>query len=343
MKVFVLPAYACLLLAATNSVSFAQEPSGKAVPVTADNFNRAETDMYFAKFVKDGAFGKFLHYRDLPLENTGVRPNRDTLYSMAVFDLDAGPVKITLPNPGKRFMSMMVVNEDHYIYEVDYGAGNYTFTKPEIGTRYVFMALRTLIDPDDSKDVQQAHALQDAVRVQQRSAGKFETPNWDQVSQKKIREALLTMNATLPDLKRAFGSRFQVDPVRHLIGTAAAWGGNPDKDAVYLNVTPDRNDGAAVYKLTVPKSVPVNAFWSVIVYDAEGHLQKNQYNSYSVSSITAKKNADGSVPIQFGGCGGKIPNCVPTMKGWNYMVRLYRPRDEILNGKWKFPEAKPVS
>jgi hypothetical protein len=40
-------------------------------------------------FVKQGAFGKFFHYRDLPLENTGVRPNRDTLYSLAVFDLDA--------------------------------------------------------------------------------------------------------------------------------------------------------------------------------------------------------------------------------------------------------------
>ena len=330
------------VLFATSHFALAQTPVGKTVPVTADNFNRAETDMYFGQFVKRGGFGKFYHFRDLPLEGTGVRPNRDTLYSEAVFDLDAGPVKITLPNPGKRFMSMMVLNEDHYIYEVDYGAGNYSFTKLEIGTRYVFMALRTLVDPSDSKDMQQAHALQDAVRVQQRSAGKFETPNWDLVGQKKMRDALLMMNATLPDLKRAFGSRFQVDPVRHLIGTAAAWGGNPDKDAVYLNVTPEKNDGAMVYKLTVPKNVPVNAFWSVTVYDSEGHLKENRYNSYSVSSITAKKNADGSVPIQFGGCDGKIANCVPTMKGWNYMVRLYRPRDEILNGKWKFPEAKPV-
>ncbi len=47
--------------------------------------------------------------------------------------------------------------------------------------------------------------------------------------------------------------------------------------------------------------------------------------------------------IQFGGCDGKIPNCLPIMKGWNYTVRLYRPRAEILNGTWKFPEAKPVS
>ena len=29
------------------------------------------------------------------------------------------------------------------------------------------------------------------------------------------------------------------------------------------------------------------------------------------------------------------------MKGWNYMVRLYRPRKEILDGTWKFPEAQP--
>lgn len=342
MKSLVLALCGCVMAAVTGLVALAQTPPTPTVPVTADNFNRAETDMYFALFAKRGAFGKFLHLRELPLEGTGVRPNRDTLYSEAVFDLDAGPVKITLPNPGKRFMSMIAINEDHYVYEVDYGAGNYTFTKPEVGTRYLFLALRTLVDPSDPKDVQQAHVLQDAVKVKQATPGKFETTNWDPVSQKKMRDALLVMNASLPDLRRAFGTRFHVDPVRHLIGTAAAWGGNPDKDAVYLNITPEKNDGATVYKLNVPAKVPVNAFWSVIVYNAEGHLQKNQYNSYSVSSITAKKDADGSVLIQFGGCNGKIPNCIPTMKGWNYMVRLYRPRDEVLNGKWKFPEAKPT-
>ena len=223
---------------------------------------------------------------------------------------------------------MAVVNEDHYVYEVDYTPGNYNFTRAEVGTRYVFMALRILIDPTNPKDVQDAHALQDAVVVRQKSAGRLEA---------------LALNSTLPDLRRAFGSRVQVDPVRHLIGTAAGWGGNPDKDAIYLNVTPAKNDGKTTYTLNVPAKVPVNAFWSVIVYDAEGRLQKNQYNSYSLNSITAKKNADGTIPVQFGGCDGKIPNCIPTMNGWNYMVRLYRPRDEVLSGKWKFPEAKAVN
>ena len=332
-----------VLLAGSSTVLAQTQPSGKATTVTADNFNRAETDMYFAMAAKHGAFGKFLHHREFLLENTVVRPNRDTLYSEAVFDLDAGPVKITLPKPGNRFMSMMVINEDHYIYEVDYSPGTYNFTRAEIGTRYVFMGLRILINPADPQDVKQAHALQDAVIVRQKVLGRFETPNWDQASQKKTRDALLTLNAPLPDLRKAFGSRPQVDPVRHLIGTAAGWGGNPDKDAVYLNVTPNKNDGNTVYRLTVPVKVPVDAFWSVTVYDADGHLQKNQYDAYSLNSVTAKKSTDGSVAVQFGGCDGKIFNCLPTMKGWNYLVRLYRPRDEILSGKWKFPEAAAVN
>ena len=89
--------------------------------------------------------------------------------------------------------------------------------------------------------------------------------------------------------------------------------------------------------------MPVDGFWSISVYNAEGYFEKNTYNAYSLNNITAKKSADGSVTIQFGGCDGKIPNCLPIMTGWNYMVRLYRPRPEILNGEWKFPEPQPAS
>lgn len=173
--------------------------------------------------------------------------------------------------------------------------------------------------------------------------GRFEAPNWDQASQKKVRDALLVLNETLPDPRNAGGRKEEVDPVRHLIGTASFWGLNPDQDAVYLSVTLAKNDGATTYKLNVPGNVPVDAFWSVIVYDATGHLQKNQYDAYSLNSVTAKKNSDGAVAVQFGGCDGKIANCLPIMPGWNYTVRLYRPRPEILNGSWKFPEAQPLT
>ena len=128
-----------------------------------------------------------------------------------------------------------------------------------------------------------------------------------------------------------------------LLGTAAGWGGNPDKDAVYAGITPAKNDGNTIYKLNVPGNVPVDGFWSVTLYNAEGYLQKNDLNAYSLNNITAKKAADGSVAVQFGGCDGKIENCLPIMKGWNYTVRLYRPRAEILDGRWKFPEAQAMN
>jgi hypothetical protein len=331
-----------VVLALAWSVASAQTGGSKPVPVTPDNFIRAETDMYFAMFAKRGGFGKFNHARDLPLgEDTGVRPNRDTLYSLSVFDLDAGPVTIELPDAGKRFMTMMVVDQDHYVSMVAYGKGTHTLNRNTIGTRYGFAALRILVDPADPQDFKQAHALQDAVKVSQKSVGKLETPNWDPASQKKVRDALLVLNETLPDLRRAGGRRGEVDPVRHLIATASAWGLNPDKDAIYLNVTPVRNDGTTVYRLSV-KDVPVDGFWSVTVYDERGLILKNSLDAYSFNNITAKRGADGSVAIQFGGCDGKATNCLPIMPGWNYMVRLYRPRTQVLEGTWMFPEAQPA-
>jgi hypothetical protein len=316
-----------------------------AVPVTPDNFPRAESDLYFGNIVKDGGFGRFTHRRE-PVaidKQTIIRMNRDTLYSAAVFDLDAGPVTVTLPDAGKRFMSMQVIDEDEYTPEVDYGAGTHTLTRDRIGTRYVLLGVRMLVDANDPKDVEAVHALQDAIKVDQPGGpGKFETPNWDQASQKAVRDTLLKIASTLPDTKGMFGARGAVDPAKRLVGAAAAWGGNPEKDALYLNVTPMRNDGKTIYKLDV-KDVPVDGFWSISVYDAKGRFEPNPLNAYSLNNITAKADEDGSIAVQFGGCDGRIENCLPTPPDWNYLVRLYRPRQEILDGTWTFPEPERVN
>ena len=94
----------------------AQSPKGIGVPVTAENFIRAESDTYFAVFVNRGGFGKFIHLRELEAADlrTAIRPNRDTLYSFSVFDLDAGPVTISLPEAGNRYMSLQVIDQDHF-------------------------------------------------------------------------------------------------------------------------------------------------------------------------------------------------------------------------------------
>ena len=155
--------------------------------------------------VKDGGFGKFMHRREpTPIaKQTVIRMKRDTLYSAAVFDLDAGPATITLPDPGERFLSM--------------------------------------------------------------------------------------------------------------------------------------------HKLNV-KDVPVDGFWSISVYHNKGYFAPNPENAYSLNNLTAKAGDDGSFAIQFGGCDGKIANCLPVPPGWNYLVRLYRPKAEVLNGAWsgRMPGPQPA-
>jgi len=127
-----------------------------------------------------------------------------------------------------------------------------------------------------------------------------------------------------------------------LIGAATGWGGNAPQDALYLTVVPAKNDGETVHRLTVTGDVPVDGFWSISVYGADGYFHKNDRHAYSINNVTAKKSPDGSVTIQFGGCDGKNANCIPITAGWNHWVRLYRLRKEALTGGYRFPEAVPM-
>ena len=325
------------------SSAFSQVSSAPATPVTIDNYNRAQSDFYFSLIVRGGGFGKFIHARDLaPIGQRGIiRPNRDTLYSIAVFDLKAGPVTISLPDPGRRFMAMQIVNEDQYSQATYYGAGRHTLTTEMIGTRYAAVVVRVLVDRRNKDELKQIHLLQDALAVTQPESGLPQFPNWDDVSRKKVQAALLQLGTTIADSRRMFGANENmVDPVRHVIGSAMLWGGNPESEALYLPTTPQKDDGTHTYTLIV-KDVPVDGFWSITVYDSEGYFKENEYGAYSVNNITATRGADGSVAVKFGGCDGKIANCLPITAGWNYTVRLFRPRKEILDGTWKFPLAQP--
>ncbi|WP_322033877.1 DUF1254 domain-containing protein [Paraburkholderia sp. J76] len=310
--------------------------------VTADNFVSAESDFYFAAAVRQGGFGRFHHRRDLmPVDQQSiVRANRDTLYSAAVFDLDAGPLTIALPEAGRDFRSLQVIDMNHHVRAVVYDAGEHTFTREQIGTRYVLLGVRTLIDPADPAQIARAHALQDSIAVMQPAQGEFEVAQWDPVSQANVRGALRALGATLPDSRGMFGAPDEVEPVRHLIGCATAWGGNPERDALYLTVAPRANDGQTVHVLQVGE-VPLDGFWSISVYNREGYFEPNPHGAYTLNNLTAQRDDNGAIRIQFGGDPAAASNWLPITPGWNYMVRLYRPHASILNGEWRFPEAQP--
>jgi hypothetical protein len=95
------------------------------------------------------------------------------------------------------------------------------------------------------------------------------------------------------------------------------------------------------YAVTV-RDVPVDAFWSITVYDADGYPAPNDLGRNSYNQTSATPNEDGSYTIHFGACEDGRINCIPITPGWNYTIRLYQPRAEILDGRWTFPEFLPA-
>ncbi len=321
------------------------EPLGmhdaEVVKVNVDNYVRAETAAQFDRFAKmAGGVNKWAHNRTpTPLEKQNViRMNRDTLYSFALVDISKGAT-LTLPDPGKRYMSMMVVNEDEYINKVYHKGGVYKLTTTEFDTPYVVLVGRTLANPVDPDDIKTANALQDQMKIEAASAKPYSHPNYDKKSYEATYKPLLELSKGVPDTRRMFGKKEEVTQTRHMLGAAFGWGGLPVYEAYYITKNEPRKAGK--FQLTV-KDVPVDGFWSISIYNKDGYFEKNKFNSYSINNVTAKANKDDSFTVNFGGCEDGRANCLYVMDGWNYAVRLYRPHKEIQEGKWTFPEPQPI-
>lgn len=322
---------------------FASGPAhaGDAPQVTAGNYVRAESDFQMKGYVDSlNVFGKFHHDRaPYDVENqVTVRGNRDTLYSYGVFDLTS-PLTISLPETDGRYQSLMVVNQDHSL-DAAYSPDTITLTEEAVGTRNVFLLVRTFMDPNDEQEMKAAYQLQDAIKVEQADIGTFKVPDWDKDQVEQMRETINVVASTVTDASKMFGRKEELDPVYWLLGAALGWGGLPAEAATYVNVVPENNDGKTPYTLTA-KDVPVDAFWSVTLYDVEGWMPVNEYDAYSFNNVTAEKDEDGSITIHFGGDPSQS-NYLPIVPGWNHIVRLYKPRQEILDGTWTFPNPKPV-
>jgi hypothetical protein len=141
--------------------------------------------------------------------------------------------------------------------------------------------------------------------------------------------------------------------LKRAIVTQLGLGANLPEDAIYpLNIGDVEGkplDGANKYVLHFDKgeTPPVNAFWSITLYDPEGFQVGNALDRFAVSSwMPFKTNADGSLDIylQHENPGKELEaNWLPAPKGgFNLTMRLYGPKPEVLNGKWSPPPVKPT-
>ena len=321
-------------------MSVAPAHAADAPKVTAFNYVRAESDIQMKGYIESfDILGKFHHNRqpyDVDNQIT-IRGNRDTIYSFGVFDLRS-PVTITLPETGGRYQSLMIVNQDHSIWSF-YGPRTGTLTEEKVGTRYAILAIRTFADPNDEQDMKEAYRLQDAVVVEQADIGKFEVPDWNKEEVEQMRDTINVVGSTVTDSFQNFsaGKRTWTRSTgcwaRHSAGAGCRRMPQPMRSSF-----PEKNDGKTPYTLTVT-DVPVYGFWSVTLYDDKGYMPVNEYNAYSFNNVTAKKAEDGSITIHFGG-DPKADNFLPIVPGWNYIVRMYKPGPEILDGTLDLPGSQ---
>ncbi|SDJ38115.1 DUF1214 domain-containing protein [Aliiruegeria lutimaris] len=327
-----------ILALCAPSFAFAEE-------ITLDTLVRAESDHMFRvnMAANDIDVGEFVHFRK-PIAATDIQPviraNQDTLYSAVVLDLSE-PAEITLPEIEGRYQSMLVISQDHYMQSAE-TPGTYPLTEQSVGTRFAMALFRTFVDASDPEDLAATHAAQDAIKVSGGGNGPFEAPDWNLDSLAVARKALNDLAAEISfDASRAFGSKDDVDPLAHMVGAISGWAGLPPSAAMYAVDSVPANDGVTPHAVTV-KDVPVDAFWSVTVYNADGYLEPNELNRNSYNDVSAKPNDDGSFTLHFGGCDDGRVNCIPISPGWNHAIRLYAPRAEILNGSWTFPPLEPT-
>jgi len=301
--------------------------------VNVDNFRAAETARLFDDSLKlMGGTNQWFHFRrPAGAENQPViRMNRDTLYSAAIVDISKG-ASVTLPDAGDRYMTVMVVNSEHYINRVFSGPGTYDLTVDEHETPFVNLSARTFVNPVSSDDAGEVNRLQDGLVISANSSQPFTHPDFDEQSLNSTRDALLALSEGLPNSDRTFGSRTQVDPTRHLIGTAFGWGGLPESEAYYYIESQPMPAGR--YTFTLDR-VPVDGFWSVTIYNRDGYLEPNTYDSYNLNGVTSQPEPDGTVVLNLSPEGAGLKNHLFVMDGWNYALRLYKPQQSVLDKTW---------
>lgn len=314
----------------------------RAIEVNAFNYVKAKTatqfDLYLAR--AGGEMNSFSHGRNLVSIDTrsSRRLNRDTLYSVALIDISEGG-SIFLPDTGDRYVSVQVMNEDGYTNNIFHGAGEHKMSVAEFDTSFVWVLVRTLVYDSIEGDIDVARTLQDGMSITSNSSNMYTHPSYDQESFDATTKSLVELGQGLTDNSKAAGTKEQVNPIKQLILSAYGFGTLPETESFLVTIEPNLPADKA-YSLTV-KDVPVDGFWSLAMYDKDGYFNENEYLSYGFGDRTAAKSPDGSITLNFGGDPNK-ENFIPLSEGWNYVVRMYQPRQEILDGTWVFPSVQEV-
>ena len=308
--------------------------------ITVENFIKAETHMYIKKyFDKIHKTNTFYHYRDFVVDNAVVRMNLDTLYSIAIVDSLKDDIEIIIPDVNDRYISCCILDEEHYEVLFTRKGGKYNIPKSD---KYSVCLIRILVKNKSlQEEIKLVNKIQDDIKIISKNySSDLMIPDIDVKSYKHTKDLVNKLFQTAPNMSSIgmFGKRGEVNELKHIMGVNMGWGGLSEKYAFYESIFPKKNDGYQEYTLTFTE-IPVYSFWSIIIYDKEGFIIMD--GNQSLNNFTAKKT-NNSYIINFSNDPNKI-NQLNIVDGWNFTVRMYDPKKEILNGNWKLPDLIEVN
>lgn len=299
----------------------------EAPAVTRANYATAETHRYFQDFIDQGAVNSFTHEADIAValdKQTIIRSNIDLFYSHAIVDISEGAT-LTLPESDGRLRLAQVIDSNHYTSDVFYDAGTYDL-RSNSGADFVCVFMRTSADPVDAEDQAKARAIMEAASIKSEGGRAFKS-KWDPNEVVGMRREVLA-SASYTDSLGAFGDVDDIsDFEKFTFAAAYGWGGLPEIHAAYSVIDPNLGNKCATMTIEAP---PVDRYWSLTVYDAEGWLT---HPHPLRNGLNTTPNEDGTLTFHFG-CGDDAPNNIDITENWTYALRMYGPQEPILDGTY---------
>ena len=304
-------------------------------------------------------------------EDSIVRVNNDTLYKTAFIYLGDGPVMLRSDSPSQERFSSFQLQDDRNAnyrniinpdgsYTLYHGEKPETITGEAVEVPSLLSAVVTRIevkDPNDAADMAGAQAVFDGITIEGPTIR--EMPAVDLLSgfdEQVAQEANKRMDETarsVPFSKMIVGPGQEpgkdVPYLYHSAGTKVGWGGPATSHSAYESMftgaSGETLEGAKGEYVLVTEAPPVNAFWSITVYDSTtGRLHPNEENRYHINDTSAVKNEDGTYTFRFKvKCEDGDQNCLEVPAGpFDVAARYYLPEPEIMSGEWTIPRPAKV-
>ena len=209
------PAEAPAAPAAPNFAAIHADDTGEKIPVTLENYEVAESDLALYNITKLVGMNTFFHFPTgaFDLDNqTVVRMNRDTYYSGAIIDTTQGAT-VTIPETNGRYLSVMVVQNDHYIDQVFLEPGTHEITSE---TDFAMVAMRIRANQSDPADDEAIAALRAGVKLEVGGNASHVRPNYDMEQMVALRDELTVEGTKLGTLMGMQGAHGTIEPMMHL-------------------------------------------------------------------------------------------------------------------------------